>query len=41
MIKPIIGIFTNIGETHNEGFLNSKHKINENIMNLLSGTVSK
>lgn len=31
MIKPGIGIFTNIGETHNEGFLNMRHKINEKL----------
>ncbi len=31
MIKPSIGIFTNIGETHNEGFLNIKHKVNEKL----------
>lgn len=31
MIKPDIGIFTNIGETHNEGFLNIKHKITEKL----------
>jgi alanine racemase len=31
MIKPNIGIFTNIGETHNEGFLNIKHKVNEKL----------
>jgi len=31
IIKPTIGIFTNIGETHNEGFLNLRHKINEKL----------
>ncbi|HOZ51556.1 MAG TPA: bifunctional UDP-N-acetylmuramoyl-tripeptide:D-alanyl-D-alanine ligase/alanine racemase, partial [Chitinophagaceae bacterium] len=31
IIKPSIGIFTNIGETHNEGFLNMRHKINEKL----------
>lgn len=31
IIKPQIGIFTNIGETHNEGFLNMRHKINEKL----------
>lgn len=31
IIKPTIGIFTNIGETHNEGFLNIKHKVNEKL----------
>jgi alanine racemase len=32
IIKPEIGIFTNIGETHNEGFLNIRHKINEKLL---------
>ncbi len=32
MIKPNIGIFTNIGESHNEGFLNIRHKINEKLL---------
>ena len=31
IIKPDIGIFTNIGETHNEGFLNVRHKIREKL----------
>lgn len=31
MIRPDIGIFTNIGETHNAGFLNMRHKINEKL----------
>lgn len=31
VIKPNLGIFTNIGEAHNEGFLNSRHKINEKL----------
>ncbi len=31
IIKPNIGIFTNIGETHNEGFLNIRHKIKEKL----------
>jgi len=31
MIQPNIGIFTNIGEQHAEGFLNVKHKINEKL----------
>ena len=31
IIKPNIGIFTNIGETHNEGFMNQRHKINEKL----------
>ncbi|MBK7764264.1 MAG: bifunctional UDP-N-acetylmuramoyl-tripeptide:D-alanyl-D-alanine ligase/alanine racemase [Bacteroidetes bacterium] len=37
IIKPQIGIFTNIGETHNEGFLNMRHKINEKL-NLFKNT---
>lgn len=31
MIKPEVGIFTNIGEAHSEGFLNQRHKINEKL----------
>ncbi|MBU3676109.1 MAG: bifunctional UDP-N-acetylmuramoyl-tripeptide:D-alanyl-D-alanine ligase/alanine racemase, partial [Chitinophagaceae bacterium] len=31
IIQPSIGIFTNIGRTHNEGFLNQRHKINEKL----------
>lgn len=31
MIRPTIGLFTNIGETHNEGFLNIKHKVTEKL----------
>lgn len=31
MIKPTIGIFTNIGDAHNEGFLNIQHKIREKL----------
>lgn len=31
MIRPTIGIFTNIGEAHNQGFLNSRQKINEKL----------
>jgi alanine racemase len=31
IIQPNIGIFTNIGHTHNEGFLNQRHKINEKL----------
>lgn len=37
IIRPTIGIFTNIGETHNEGFLNTRHKINEKL-NLFKNT---
>jgi alanine racemase len=31
MIMPNIGIFTSIGEAHNEGFLNIQHKIKEKL----------
>lgn len=31
MIKPNIGIFTSIGDAHNEGFLNIQHKIREKL----------
>jgi alanine racemase len=31
IIRPTIGIFTNIGEAHNEGFLNIRQKINEKL----------
>lgn len=31
IIQPDMGLFTNIGETHNEGFLNLRHKINEKL----------
>ncbi len=31
IIKPTIGIFTNIGEAHSEGFLNNRQKINEKL----------
>jgi alanine racemase len=31
IIRPTMGIFTNIGETHNDGFLNLRHKINEKL----------
>ncbi|NNC95890.1 MAG: bifunctional UDP-N-acetylmuramoyl-tripeptide:D-alanyl-D-alanine ligase/alanine racemase [Chitinophagales bacterium] len=31
VIKPTIGIFTNIGEAHNEGFLNISHKTKEKL----------
>jgi alanine racemase len=31
MIAPNIGIFTNIGEAHSEGFLNIRQKINEKL----------
>jgi Alr-MurF fusion protein len=32
MIHPSIGVFTNIGEAHSEGFLNIRQKINEKLM---------
>jgi alanine racemase len=31
IIKPTIGVFTNIGEAHSEGFLNIRQKINEKL----------
>lgn len=31
IIRPTIGIFTNIGEAHNEGFLNIRQKVNEKL----------
>jgi alanine racemase len=31
IIRPNIGLFTNIGEAHNEGFLNTKHKTKEKL----------
>ncbi len=32
IINPDIGIFTNIGEAHGEGFLNTRQKINEKLV---------
>lgn len=32
IIRPTIGIFTNIGEAHNEGFLTIRQKINEKLV---------
>lgn len=32
MIQPNIGVFTNIGEAHSEGFLNNRQKINEKLV---------
>ncbi|MGN7719231.1 bifunctional UDP-N-acetylmuramoyl-tripeptide:D-alanyl-D-alanine ligase/alanine racemase [Chitinophaga sp. 22620] len=32
VIRPTIGIFTNIGEAHNEGFLNIRQKVNEKLV---------
>jgi len=31
IIQPTIGIFTNIGEAHSEGFLNQRQKVNEKL----------
>lgn len=31
IIRPTAGIFTNIGEAHNQGFLNTRQKINEKL----------
>ncbi|MGG9971264.1 bifunctional UDP-N-acetylmuramoyl-tripeptide:D-alanyl-D-alanine ligase/alanine racemase [Ferruginibacter sp. SUN002] len=31
MIDPTVGIFTNIGQAHNEGFLNIRQKVNEKL----------
>lgn len=31
MIRPTIGLFTNIGEAHAQGFLNNRQKINEKL----------
>lgn len=31
IIQPTIGIFTNIGEAHSEGFLNNRQKVNEKL----------
>ena len=32
IIHPTIGLFTNIGEAHSEGFLNTRQKINEKLI---------
>lgn len=32
IILPTIGIFTNIGDAHNEGFMNTRQKINEKLI---------
>ncbi len=32
IINPSIGIFTNIGEAHSEGFMNNRQKINEKLV---------
>lgn len=31
IIQPTIGVFTNIGEAHSEGFLNTRQKVNEKL----------
>jgi Alr-MurF fusion protein len=32
IIQPTIGVFTNIGEAHSEGFMNQRQKINEKLI---------
>ena len=32
IIQPSIGVFTNIGEAHSEGFMNNRQKINEKLI---------
>jgi len=32
IIQPTIGVFTNIGEAHSEGFMNERQKINEKLI---------
>lgn len=32
MIQPTVGVFTNIGEAHSEGFLNDRQKIKEKLL---------
>lgn len=39
VIKPTIGIFTNIGSAHSEGFLNIRHKVKEKLKLFLSSRV--
>ncbi|MCK7559095.1 Mur ligase domain-containing protein [Chitinophaga sedimenti] len=39
LIKPTIGIFTNIGEAHSEGFLNVRQKINEKLVLFMKSDV--
>ncbi|UYQ93202.1 bifunctional UDP-N-acetylmuramoyl-tripeptide:D-alanyl-D-alanine ligase/alanine racemase [Chitinophaga horti] len=39
LIKPTIGIFTNIGEAHSEGFLNIRQKINEKLILFMKSDV--
>jgi alanine racemase len=39
VIQPTIGIFTNLGEAHNEGFKNLQHKIEEKVRLFKNATV--
>ncbi|WP_073082719.1 bifunctional UDP-N-acetylmuramoyl-tripeptide:D-alanyl-D-alanine ligase/alanine racemase [Chitinophaga jiangningensis] len=39
IIRPTIGIFTNIGEAHSEGFLNIRQKINEKLVLFMKSDV--
>ena len=39
IIRPTIGIFTNIGEAHNEGFLNIRQKVNEKLILFMKSDV--
>jgi alanine racemase len=39
IIRPTIGIFTNIGEAHNEGFKNLQHKVKEKVRLFKNATV--
>ncbi|WP_232516299.1 bifunctional UDP-N-acetylmuramoyl-tripeptide:D-alanyl-D-alanine ligase/alanine racemase [Chitinophaga caeni] len=39
IIRPTIGVFTNIGEAHNEGFLNIRQKINEKLVLFMKSDV--
>ncbi|RPE13994.1 bifunctional UDP-N-acetylmuramoyl-tripeptide:D-alanyl-D-alanine ligase/alanine racemase [Chitinophaga lutea] len=39
VIRPTIGIFTNIGEAHNEGFLNIRQKVNEKLILFMKSDV--
>lgn len=32
IIQPVIGVFTNIGEAHSEGFMNIRQKVNEKLV---------
>lgn len=39
IIRPTIGIFTNVGEAHNEGFLNVRQKVNEKLILFMKSDV--